>query len=99
MKEEIRHIVVGVIKSFAHAGGIQVPESFIPMLTNVDHWHYVDSKTLIINNQTTWCYEFKTPDEVDKAYFLQVELCTHFSTVVSINVITNEEDKVTAYSK
>lgn len=100
MKEEIRHIVVGVVKSFAYAGGIKVPESFLPNLTDVDNWHYVDSKTMIINNQTTWCYEFKLPeDSSEDPYFLQVELCTQFSTVISINVITNEEDKVTAYSK
>lgn len=99
MKEEIKHIVVGVVKSFAHAGGIKVADSLLPLLTEVDNWFYVDSKTMIINNETTWCYAFKMPDDIEEEYFLQIELCTRFSTVVSINVITNEEDRVTAYSK
>ncbi len=98
MKEEIRHIVVGTVKSIAYAGGIQVSESLLELLTNVDNWHYVDSKTQIINNFTTWCYEYRPPEDTED-YFLQVELSTEWKTVTAINVITNEEERVTAYSK
>ena len=98
MKEEIRHIVVGVVKSFTYAGGIKASQSVIPLLTEADNWVYVDSKSMIVNNETVWCYQYQPPEDTED-YFLQVELCTQFSTVVSINVITNEEDRVTAYSK
>jgi len=98
MKEEIRHIVVGTVKSIAYAGGIGVSESLLELLTDVDNWQYVDSKTQIVNSATTWCYEYKPPEDTQE-YFLQVELSTEWKTVTAINVITNEEERITAYTK
>lgn len=98
MKEEIKHIVVGAVKSIAYAGGIKASETLIQLLTNVDNWHYVDSKTQIINNSTTWCYEYIPPEDTEE-YFLQVELNTEWKTITAINIIANEENKITAYSK
>jgi len=98
MKEEIKHIVVGTVKSIAYAGGIQVSGSLLELLINVDNWDYVDSKTQLINSVTIWCYEYQPPEDTEE-YFLQVELSTEWKTVTAINVITNEEERVTAYSK
>ena len=98
MKEEIKHIVVGAVKSIAYAGGINVSESVLADMAEVDCWHYVDNTTQIINNASLWCYEFRAP-EYDEQHFLQVEIKTEFKTVVGINIITNEEERITTYSK
>ena len=98
MKEEIKHIVVGTVKSLAYAGGIRVSESLLELLTNIENWHYVDSKTQIVNQATNWCYEYRPPEDTED-YFLQVELSTEWKTITAINVIANEENRITSYSK
>lgn len=98
MTEDIKHIIVGIIKSFIYSGGIKVSDTLIPFLTDTYNWHYVDSKTQIINNTSTWCFEYIGPENSEE-YFLQVELQIERKTVVAVNVISNEENKITAYSK
>lgn len=98
MKEQLKHIIVGTVKSIKHSGGLNISESLLNLLTNIDNWCYVDSKSLIINNTTNWCYEYKAPENTEE-YFLQIELSTEWKTVTAINLITNEEDRISAYSK
>jgi hypothetical protein len=98
MREEIKHIIVGTVKSFAYAGGLKVSESLLSLLTNVDNWYYVDSKNQIISNSTVWCFEYRAPEDTED-YFLQVELYTEWKTVTAINVIAREENRISAYSK
>jgi hypothetical protein len=98
MEEELKFLVVGTIKSIEYAGGIKVGASIKDALINIDNWKLVDKTHQLINSISHWCFEFVTPDELEE-YFIQVEVKTEFRTVTAFNVITNEEDRITAYSK
>ena len=98
MQEDIKHIVVGAVKSIAQEGGLKLSESVLSDMGEVDNWQFIDSHTQAINAATTWCYEFNPPEH-EEQHFLQVEIKTEFKTVVGINIITNEDQKISLYSK
>jgi hypothetical protein len=98
MKEELRFIIVGIVKSLVSTGGLSISTSLLENMSNVDNWSYISSKHQIINQSSMWCYEYIPINEVQEKYFLQVELQTEFKTVMAINVITNEKAKIVQYS-
>lgn len=98
MKEELRFIIVGIVKSLVSTGGLSISTSLLENMSNVDNWSCISSKHQIINQSSMWCYEYIPINEVQEKYFLQIELQTEFKTVMAINVITNEKAKIVQYS-
>lgn len=98
MKEELRFIIVGIVKSLVSTGGLSISTSLLENMSNVDNWSCISSKHQIINQSSMWCYEYIPINKVQEKYFLQIELQTEFKTVMAINVITNEKAKIVQYS-
>lgn len=98
MKEELRFIIVGIVKSLVSTGGLSISTSLLENMSNVDNWNCISSKHQVINQSSMWCYEYTPINEVQENYFLQIELQTEFKTVMAINVITDEKAKIVQYS-
>jgi hypothetical protein len=98
MKEELRFIIVGIVKSLVSTGGLSISTSLLENMSNVDNWSCISSNHQIINQSSMWCYEYIPINKVQEKYFLQIELQTEFKTVMAINVITNEKAKIVQYS-
>lgn len=98
MKDELRFIIVGIVKSLVSTGGLSISTSLLENMSNVDNWGCISSKHQIINQSSMWCYEYIPINKVQEKYFLQIELQTEFKTVMAINVITNEKAKIVQYS-
>lgn len=98
MKEELKFIVLGIVKSLVATGGLKLAPSILDGMSNENNWVCIDVKTSIITQSTMWCYEYIPIDKNADQYFLQIELQTEFKTVVAINVITNEKTRIIKYS-
>lgn len=98
MKEELKCIIVGIVRSLVQTGGLKIASSIIENLCIAENWSCIDTKTSIITQSTMWCYEYIPIDKNADQYFLQIELQTEFKTVVAINVITNEKTRIIKYS-
>lgn len=96
MKEELKDVVVGVVKSLTTQGGFKLSESLYNNITDKNNWECVATKHAIINNASLWCYEYFPSEDTD-TYFLQVEIQSEFKTVTSINVITDPSTKIVSY--
>jgi hypothetical protein len=97
MKEELKDVVVGVVKSLTTQGGFKLSESLYNIITDKNNWQCIATKHAIINSSSMWCYEYIPPNNTDE-YFLQIEIQTEFKTVTAINVITNKETKIETYT-
>lgn len=98
MKEELRFIIVGIVKSLVSTGGLTLSTSLLESMSNADNWCCITTKHQIINQSSMWCYEYIPINKTHETYFLQIELQTEFKTVMAINVITDEKAKIVNYS-
>lgn len=99
MKEELKYIITGIVRSLVSQGGLKITTSLLEDMSVPENWSCIDTKTSVITQSIMWCYQYLPIDIIkSQEYFLQIELQTEFKTVVSINVITNEENKIIKYN-
>lgn len=98
MKEELKDIIIGTLGTFIETQALKVPSSLEEELKNKNNWFLITTKRQIINDSCMWCYQFREEEDTSTPYFIQIEIQTEFKTVVAINVITDEKNKITKYS-
>ena len=87
MKDQLLNVVIGTVLSAAKMGGVQASASLLEDMSKPENWELVGTKFQIINTTTFYLFEFMLS-------FLQVELVVENTTVVRINLVTDEFKRI-----
>jgi hypothetical protein len=96
MKEELKYLLIGIVSSIKNQGALQLSERILSSMSLPENWNCIAEKHAVINQSSMWCYDYCSPFK-DELFFIQIELQTEFKTVVAINIILNEENKISSY--
>lgn len=87
MVDELTYIVLGTIGTAIKQGGLAVPTSEAEELTKFENWNFVDKEDYIISTRTNYLFEYRLR-------FMQVEIQIENTTIVGLNIVTDETKRI-----